>query len=88
MDKQKHLIIGVHITDRVQHAGRVQQLLTEFGCFIKTRLGLHEATKQVCSPEGIILLEIAGNHDEGMKLVDKLNEVEGVEAQTMIFDHV
>jgi hypothetical protein len=40
-----HLILGIHVTDRVQKAGEVQQLFTEYGCNIKTRLGLHEVAQ-------------------------------------------
>ena len=42
MKKAKHLILGIHITERLVHALPVQQILTEFGGNIKTRLGLHE----------------------------------------------
>ena len=41
----KHIIVGVHITERAKHAGEVQKVFTEFGCQIRTRLGLHEANK-------------------------------------------
>jgi len=33
-----HIILGVHITDRIKHVSSVQQALTEYGCYIKTRL--------------------------------------------------
>jgi hypothetical protein len=54
---EKHIIVGVHITERVKHAGDVQKVLTDFGCQIRTRLGLHEADQNLCSPNGMILLE-------------------------------
>ena len=41
MTQFKHHICGVHITERLEHALQVQQVLTEFGRNIKTRLGLH-----------------------------------------------
>ena len=37
-------IIGIKINDRIKEAGKVQQVLTDYGCSIKTRLGLHEVT--------------------------------------------
>lgn len=43
--KANHTIIGIHVTDRVQHAGEVQQTLTKHGCQIKTRIGLHEISE-------------------------------------------
>ena len=47
---KKHLILGVHITNRVKHVPEVQKVLTEFGCSIKTRLGLHEAGRRPARP--------------------------------------
>ena len=44
---EDHIILGVHITDRIKHVSEVQTLFTQFGCYIKTRLGLHEASQNV-----------------------------------------
>ena len=83
----KHIILGVHITDRVKHASLVQKALTEHGCTIRTRLGLHEADKTVCSPNGLILLELLDDESEVQKLSSALGAIEGIEVQTMVFDH-
>ena len=56
-------ILGVLITDRQKEAGKVQALLTKFGCSIKTRLGLHEVTDNLCSSSGLIILELTGDVD-------------------------
>jgi len=87
MSLQKHVIIGVHITDRIQHVDPVQQLLTETGCSIKTRLGLHDADENFCSPNGLLLLEMIGDDATHDDMIGKLNNIEGVEAQKMVFDH-
>ena len=84
---EKHIIYGVHITDRTKHAAEVQQLLSEYGCYIKTRLGLHEASANVCSPNGLVLLEMLNDGPESKALFDKLYAVEGVDVQQMVFDH-
>ena len=55
--EQPHLILGVHVTNRATQVPSVQNLLTEYGCNIKTRIGLHHVDDQVCSPRGLILLE-------------------------------
>ncbi len=85
--KKRHIILGVHITGRVQHVPGVQNLFTEYGCSIKTRLGLHEASDNVCSPNGLILLEMAGVEAPIFELARKLEAIEGVEVQRMIFEH-
>jgi len=87
MAKPRHIVLGVHITDRVHHAHAVQDLLTEYGCSIKTRIGLHEVSNESCSPNGLILLEVAGDEKPAFELVEKLNAVEGVDVQQMIFEH-
>ncbi len=85
--KRDHVIIGIHVTDRVRRAGSVQQALTEHGCRIKTRIGLHEVSDDFCSPEGIILLEAVGAAKEIAALVRALSKIEGVEVQKMVFKH-
>ena len=84
---KKHLIFGVHITNRVKHVPEVQKVLTEFGCSIKTRLGLHEATAKVCSPNGLILLEMVADDKAASQMAKKLRAIEGIEVQKMVFAH-
>ena len=84
---KKHLIFGVHITNRVKRVPDVQKVLTEFGCSIKTRLGLHEASASVCSPNGLILLEMVGDDKASNQMARKLRAIEGIEVQKMIFAH-
>jgi len=83
----KHLILGVHVTDRLQNAPRVQQLLSEHGCHIKTRLGLHEPGPEGCGPNGLLLLELRCAEHVADELAAKLNAVQGVEVQKMAFGH-
>jgi hypothetical protein len=83
----KHIIVGVHITERVKHASEVQKVFTEFGCQIRTRLGLHEADKGVCSPNGLIILDMVDDDAKVASLKKKLTAIDGVEVQAMVFDH-
>ena len=87
MPLSQHIILGVHITDRIGHVDSVQHLLTEYGCSIRTRLGLHEADKGFCSANGLLLLEMTDDTANATELMDKLNTIEGVEVKKMIFDH-
>ena len=83
----QHIILGVHITDRIDHVDSVQHTLTEYGCSIRTRLGLHEADKGFCSPNGLLLLEMTDDDATATELMEKLNAIEGVEVKKMTFDH-
>jgi hypothetical protein len=84
---ENHTIFGVHITDRVVRAKDVQAVFTEFGCHIKTRLGLHHVDGGGCSPNGLILLEVTGAAAEIASFESKLRAVDGVQLQKMVFTH-
>jgi hypothetical protein len=78
-------ILGVLITDRKKEAGKVQTVLTKYGCSIKTRLGLHEVTDDVCSTSGLLLLELTGDMSEMDKLEKELVAIDGAQTQKMVF---
>jgi hypothetical protein len=85
--EQPHLIFGVHVTNRANQVPQVQELLTEYGCNIRTRIGLHRVDEQVCSPRGLILLEMFGDAELCGELKTKLSKLTGVEVQEMLFEH-
>lgn len=82
-----HIVLGIHVTDRLKNAVDVQKVFTEYGCNIKTRVGLHDVDADVCSPSGVVLIEFFGAGDEALAMMAKLNEVEGVIVQKMVFGH-
>jgi hypothetical protein len=82
-----HIILGVHVTNRLKNAVDVQKVFTEYGCNIKTRVGLHDVDENVCSPSGVVLIEFFGSGAEAGTMADKLNQVEGVHVQKMVFGH-
>jgi hypothetical protein len=83
----RHIVLGIHITDRIRHAQKVQDLFTEYGCSIKTRIGLHAVSDKFCSPNGLVLLEMAGDEKAIFELIDKLGDIEGVDVKKMVFEH-
>ncbi len=87
VQKAKHFIVGVHITDRVQHVPSVQNVLTDFGCYIKTRVGLHDASENYCSPNGLIILEMVGDEEKIQEFVSTLTFIPGVDVKQMVFTH-
>ncbi len=82
-----HIIVGIHITDRVTNAGEVQTLLSAHGKNIRTRLGLHETFEDSAGPNGLILLETVGPAAEIDALCDSLRKLRGVQVQQMYFSH-
>lgn len=80
-----HVIIGIHVKNRKGCSQKVQELLTEYGCSIKTRLGLHEASDEFCSASGLIILELVKGSDKKDEICAKLKEMNCVDVQTMAF---
>jgi hypothetical protein len=79
-------IIGLLITDRIKEAGRTQQALTKYAHVIKSRLGFHEVSEEVCSRVGIIILQLAGDSMECHDLEQELAQIGGLELQRMVFN--
>lgn len=80
------VILGFVLHDRVKTASKVQELLTSYGCDINTRIGLHVASSDSCSPNGLILLEfIDGAEDQAEKFEKDLKDIADVDLQKMVF---
>ena len=84
----KHTILGIHVKSRAASAANIQKVLSEFGCNIKTRIGLHDASPTTCSPSGVILLELVGEDPKIELLCKKLGAIREVETKLMVFEGV
>jgi ACT domain-containing protein len=85
-----YTIVGVHVTERVKNASEVQNVLTQHGASIRTRLGLHETQADPnagAGPSGLILLDLVGKEEDVEALCDKLRKLHGVQVQRMFFSH-
>lgn len=78
------MIIVINL--RKKEAVTVQKILTEWGCLIKTRLGLHEGVLENCSETGTIFLEMVGEPEKHQELSRKLNLLPGVQAKIVDFE--
>ncbi|HIS36600.1 TPA: hypothetical protein IAC10_08230 [Candidatus Scatousia excrementigallinarum] len=74
-------IIGVNLTDRAESSIEFQEILTKYGCSIRTRIGLHHPEQGVCTNRGVVLLDLA---EEEPLLIEELSRHWKV--QTMKFD--
>jgi hypothetical protein len=86
MADKRHFILGVHVTDRAKNVPEVQKLFSEYGCHIRTRIGLHDVQGDYCSPNGIILLDLICQDNACQELAAKLAAVPGIEVQQMAFE--
>jgi len=81
----KRIILGVQVTNRVENILDVQKILTEYGCNIKTRLGLHDVTESHCSNVGLLILETYGNEADILRMEAKLKKMNGLTVKKMVF---
>lgn len=78
MEKTVLLIL---INDRKEAAVTVQKILTDWGCTIKTRLGLHDGVLDSCTNSGLLILDIVGDKTKNEEMTRKLNLLKNVKAQ-------
>jgi len=75
-----HKVVVIGVQHRREEADKIQKVLTEHGCEVKARLGLHEAG-DLCSDEGLIILQLVPDEPKADSLVDELNRLDGVKAK-------
>ncbi|SFL56575.1 hypothetical protein [Halanaerobium salsuginis] len=74
-------IMAILIDKRTDAAPEVQQILTDYGCLITTRLGMHESS--TCADEGMIILDLNASQSEVAKLKTALQAISGVNVKSM-----
>ncbi len=74
-------ILVILIDKRKEAAVTAQKILTEWGCLIKTRLGLHDGVLDKCSNSGLIICEMVGEKEKIKEMTRKLNLLDGVTAK-------
>ena len=78
----KSLVIVLMRTRRAS-AVAAQKVFTEFGCVIKTRLGIHDGVLDRCSDTGLVILEVVGPKQKRAKLASKLKAITGVKVKSV-----
>lgn len=82
------IIMGIQLKERKETATNVQHVLTDYGCIIKTRIGLHNEADngKSCNEDGLIILELINNvKEECEKLKNDLTNIDGVEVKIIEF---
>lgn len=78
-------ILGVRLNDRVHDSVIFQKIISEFGCDINTRIGLHRVHNDACPRTGVILMEIIHN-EKAVDIEKALLQIENIEIQRMVFE--
>lgn len=69
------------MSTREETAVKVQKILTGWGCFIKTRLGIHDGVLENCTDTGLVFLELVGEKEKHKEITRKLNLIKDVDAR-------
>ncbi|KAJ4461640.1 hypothetical protein PAPYR_1753 [Paratrimastix pyriformis] len=81
---EDHIIVGIHVSDRHEDTKELNQLLTDTGRCIRTRLGLHDPSHD---QTGIIVLELVGPREERERSLATIQRANGCEVKVMRFVH-
>jgi hypothetical protein len=83
----KKTVLLVLIGKRKESAVKLQQVLTAWGCLIKTRLGLHSGVMENCSETGFLFLELYGSDEDNAELARKVAVIPGIESKLVILEN-
>lgn len=79
-------IMAIIQDNRVETAVKVQDVLTRYGCYIRVRLGLHDAAVDSCTNTGIILLQLCGENVPTGQIEEDLKQIPKVKVKYMTLD--
>lgn len=80
------VVLGVQLNHRNNTAPKFQEIITKYGCNIKTRIGLHKVEGNLCSTSGVILLELIGEEETFSALEAEIKTIPDAQVQKMIFN--
>jgi len=76
-------ILGILVDKKHDVVASVQKLLTAYGCYIRTRMGVNEMF--FGEPAGLIILELTGDNTQHVLLEKDLRSLKQVHVRKMIF---
>ncbi|CVK18956.1 MULTISPECIES: hypothetical protein [Sporomusa] len=79
-------IMAIIQGNRLETAVKVQDVLTKYGCYIRVRLGLHDAAVNACTNSGIILLQLCGEDVPVNQMEQELKQIPEVKVKYMLLD--
>ncbi len=78
-------ILGIKLEERLENSLKFQKILSEYGCQIKTRLGLHSSENNSCTNWGIIILEFTGNENSLNNFEKEISVIENIKIGKIVF---
>ena len=81
----KNKIIGIKIDKNVQDVIKIQEILSDYGNVIKTRLGINHLENDDTGLRGIIILELFGDKSEIKKMKKELKKINNIKIGKLVF---
>ncbi|QOR36110.1 hypothetical protein IMX26_04655 [Clostridium sp. 'deep sea'] len=78
-------VMCILVKNRTKDAPQLQSILTNHGCIIKTRVGMHEVAN--CAEDGLIMLHLSGKKEAIDDLEKSINSLSEIRARTMLLDY-
>lgn len=75
--------IAVKVNHRMEYATKFQEILSKFGCNIRTRIGIHETSDNICSSDGVIILDVIGEINVINLLIAELSSIPELVVKTI-----
>jgi len=82
----KRTVLLISVGKRKDSAVTLQKILTNWGCIIKTRLGLHGGVLEDCSEKGLLFLELCGSDEQNNELARKVAVIPAVDSELVNLD--
>ena len=79
------IILAIKLEERLENSLKLQKILSNFGCQIKTRLGLHDIMDNCCTNWGIIVLQFVGDEISLKNLEKEISEIQNTKIGKIIF---
>ncbi len=76
-------IVVLSLGKRHAEAVTLQGVLTQWGCIIRTRLGIHGAVGSSCSDRGLIILEVVSTAAQKAKFLKDLRRVPALKVKSV-----
>ena len=76
-------IVGICLPQRIETASLFQEILSKYGCYIRTRLGIHNLENSICAPDGVIILDVVADNDVIESMSSELRKIESLKLEIM-----
>lgn len=79
-------IMAILQENRTETSVKVQEVLTKYGCHIRTRLGLNDSGIEECTNNGLILLQLCTDSKLADEISQELSAINSVKVKYMTLD--